>query len=188
MSNCHYHVKRHTASISVSEFVEKFIDIETFMAACKACPNYDKLWSCPPYDFDVLEYWGRYRQLQLVASQIIFDEDALNKTYTKEEMDEILKEVVLTEKGNLSDELMEEEKKYPGSISLSAGSCHRCTSGCSKACGKPCRFPDTIRYSIESLGGNVGLTIEKLMGIRLEWIEEGHLPHHFVLVSGLLLP
>lgn len=45
-----------------------------------------------------------------------------------------------------------------------------------------------MRYSIESLGGNVGLTIEKLMGIHLEWMEEGRLPHHFVLVSGLLLP
>ena len=45
-----------------------------------------------------------------------------------------------------------------------------------------------MRYSIESLGGNVGLTIEKLMGIQLEWMEEGKLPHHFVLVCGLLIP
>ena len=54
--------------------------------------------------------------------------------------------------------------------------------------GEPCLFPDKMRYSIESLGGNVGLTIEKLMGLHLEWMEEGHLPHHFVLVCGLLLP
>ena len=50
----------------------------------------------------------------------------------------------------------------------------------------PCRYPETMRYSIESLGGNVGLTIEKLMGLKLEWMEEGRLPHHFILVCGLL--
>ena len=84
--------------------------------------------------------------------------------------------------------LMEEEKKHPGSISLSAGSCQLCKNGCAKPLGQPCRFPDQMRYSIESLGGNVGLTIEKLMGIQLEWMEEGKLPHHFVLVCGLLIP
>ena len=82
--------------------------------------------------------------------------------------------------------MMEEEKKYPGSISLSAGSCSRCKGGCTRPQGKPCRFPDEIRYSIESLGGNVGMTIEKLMGLELEWMEEGKLPSHFILVNGLL--
>ena len=43
-----------------------------------------------------------------------------------------------------------------------------------------------MRYSIESIGGNVGLTLGKLMGIELEWMEEGRLPHYFVLVCGLL--
>ena len=43
-----------------------------------------------------------------------------------------------------------------------------------------------MRYSIESLGGNVGLTISKLLKLELEWIEEGKLPNYFILVSGLL--
>lgn len=93
----------------------------------------------------------------------------------------------LTGKKRLSLELFKEEEKYPGSISLSAGSCTKCTV-CSRETGEPCLYPDKMRYSIESLGGNVGLTIEKLMGLRLEWMEEGRLPHHFVLVCGLLLP
>ena len=43
-----------------------------------------------------------------------------------------------------------------------------------------------MRYSIESLGGNVGLTVSKLMGIELEWVTEGKVPSYFVLVGGLL--
>ena len=43
-----------------------------------------------------------------------------------------------------------------------------------------------MRYSIESLGGNVGLTVSKLMGIELEWMEEGKIPSYFVLAGGLL--
>lgn len=42
-----------------------------------------------------------------------------------------------------------------------------------------------MRYSIESIGGNVGLTVSKLMGIELEWVQEGKLPSYFVLVGGL---
>ena len=45
-----------------------------------------------------------------------------------------------------------------------------------------------MRYSVEALGGNVGLTVQKLLGIQLEWMEEGKLPSYFVLVGGLLMP
>ena len=43
-----------------------------------------------------------------------------------------------------------------------------------------------MRYSIESLGGKVGLTASKLLGINLQWIEAGQIPDYFVLVGGLL--
>ncbi len=58
---------------------------------------------------------------------------------------------------------------------------------CTRTEKKPCRYPDQMRYSIESLGGNVGLTVSRLMGIELEWIEEGKMPSYFVLVAGLLM-
>lgn len=44
-----------------------------------------------------------------------------------------------------------------------------------------------MRYSIESIGGNVGLTVSKLLGIQLEWLKEGQVPEYFVLVGGLLI-
>lgn len=183
-----YTISRHEATTTISEYFENYVDIPTFRTACQACPNYGNVWSCPPYDFDVEAFWKRFSTLQLLASKITFSEEMLAKTYSPEEQRSLLDKILVPEKMDLSNEMMEREKEYPGSVSLSAGSCRNCEGGCSRPHGQPCRCPQTMRHSIESLGGNVGLTIEKLMGLHLEWMEEGRLPHHFVLVCGLLIP
>lgn len=174
-----YTTERYTADISVEEYIEKYVAVEEFLECCKACPNYDKKWSCPSYDFDVLEYWKKYDTAYFIAEKIIFDEEYVGKEVSA---DDVVEEV----KQKLTDELFGMEAANPGSISLSAGSCSLCTQGCSRTEGMPCRYPDKMRYSIESLGGNVGLTISKLMGIEIEWMQEGKLPSYFVLVCGLL--
>ena len=87
----------------------------------------------------------------------------------------------------LTAELFGREEEVPGSQSLSAGSCRICGfDNCARKNGEPCRFPDQLRYSIESLGGNVGLTCTKLLGVPLQWMEESKVPDYFVLVGGLL--
>lgn len=181
-----YTTSNFEASISVGEYLERYVDVPFFLEACKECPNYGRIWSCPPYDFNVESYWKQFQSLYLLAVKIVFEDKYREKKYSPEELRKVIEPVLQTEKQKLSETLFEKEKQYPGSVSLSAGSCGRCKNGCPRAVGKPCRHPETMRYSIESLGGNVGLTIEKLMGIRLEWVEEGRLPGHFVLVSGLL--
>ena len=188
-----YTTERYEAVVSVDHYLEKYVDVETFLQACKACPNYEKIWSCPSYDFDVIEYWKKYSTLELVAIKIIFDETVAGKQLTKEEQEEITKNSIWEVKAQLAAELYEKEKALPGSISLSAGSCTLCKDAgalsegfCTRLEGKPCRFPDKMRYSIESLGGNVGTTLSELMEIELEWIQEGRMPSYFVLVSGLL--
>lgn len=175
-------------SISVSEYVENYTDISGFLEACKKCGNYGRIWACPPYDFDVEQYWKKYEVLQLLAVKIVFDPSYTKKTYTPDELQRLIDPILHREKQKISDILFQREQEYSGSVSLSAGSCSRCPNGCLRTEGKLCRYPDAMRYSIESLGGNVGLTISKLMGQHLEWMEEGRLPHHFVLVGGLLLP
>lgn len=188
-----YTTERHEAIVSVDHYLEKYVDVETFLEACKACPNYEKIWSCPTYDFDVIEYWKKYKILELTAIKIIFDESVAGKSLTKEEQEEITKNSIWEVKAQLAEELYEREKSVPGSISLSAGSCTLCKGAdehsegfCTRLKGKPCRFPEKMRYSIESLGGNVGTTLSELMEIELEWIQEGRMPSYFVLVSGLL--
>ena len=181
-----YTTKRHTAEISVADYVRDYINIEEFVEYCRECPNHDQRWACPEFDFDVLGYWQSHETLKLIAEEIIFDEEYAGKKYEDEELKEIIRNSMGPVKDKRTAELFEEEKKYPGSVSLSAGSCHLCDK-CTRPEGLPCKYPEKLRYSIEALGGNVGMTIEKLMGIHIEWMEENTLPSKFVLVCGLLI-
>lgn len=171
-----YTLERFETETDIESYINDYVDIDGFLECCKSCPNYGKIWSCPPYDFDPMDIWRAYDRILIVGYRLTFGEDR-----TEDGMTKVLWEI----KQKLAEELYAEEEKFPGSQSLSAGNCQIC-EGCAKPEGKPCRFPDKMRYSIESIGGNVGKTISRLCGIEIEWIEDGKLPEHFVLVGGLL--
>lgn len=180
-----YTTERYEAKVAVDHYIKEYVDVEGFLEACRKCPNYSNVWSCPPYDFDVIKYWEQFNVLELTAIKIIFDANYAGKQFSPEELEKITRSSIWEVKQQLTQELYEREKVAPGSVSLSAGSCSLCKS-CTRSEGKLCRHPEDMRFSIESLGGNVGLTTEKIMGIELEWVQEGRLPNHFVLVCGLL--
>lgn len=176
-----YEVEKLDKEISVKEYIEGYVNVEEFLEYCKACPNYEKIWSCPPYDFDPVEdYWKKYNMLEIYGYKIKFKPDV-----TVKESERILERV----KATVSRDLFKKEAEIPGSVSLSAGNCTVCGHGnCSRPEGKPCRFARDMRYSIESLGGNVGKTVHDFLGCDLEWVEEGKVPSHYILVGGLLKP
>ena len=164
-------------TIKVSEYIEEYVIVEEFLACCRQCDNYEMIWSCPTYDFDPVEYWKRYGKFYVVGKKMLLEEDE------KENWEMLMAQV----KDDLTEDLFALEQEYPQSRSLSAGNCKVCGAGnCTRKTGEPCRYPEKMRYSIESLGGNVGLTAGKLLGINLQWIEEGRIPDYFVLVGGLL--
>lgn len=181
-----YTTKRHCMSVGIDEYLDGYVNIEEFLTYCQTCPNYQTFWACPPFDFSPLDYWKQFEILDLYAEEIIFDEAHAGKKFDQEEMDRIIDASLKQVKKQLTEELYEIERQTPGSVSLSAGSCELCQDDCTRKDKEACRFPEKMRYSIEALGGNVGLTINKLMGIELEWIREGVLPGRFVLVCGLL--
>ena len=171
-----YTLQRFESVTDVESYLEGYVDVEHFLTCCKECSCYGNLWSCPPYDFDPKDVWRRYQRLRVIGYRMGFGEDR-----SWEEIQAAMVEV----KSKIAQELYDLEQSLPGSFSLSAGECEECEQ-CTRPEGKPCRKPDKLRYSIESLGGNVGKTISRLCGIEIEWIEEGKIPEHFVLVGGLL--
>jgi len=172
-----YSLKRFEANISIAEYIKDYVDVDRFLECCKACPNYGRVWSCAPYDFDPMQVWQSYKRLKVVGYRITFGGDR-----NREEMISAEQKV----KHKLVRELFEMEDQIPDSMQLSAGFCDICKA-CTRTQGAPCAHPDLMRYSIESIGGNVAKTIEDLCGIKIEWIEGDKLPEHFVLVGGLLM-
>jgi len=175
-----YTTKQLTAKIDVGTYLRDFVNVEEFLECCKECPNYGKVWSCPPYDFNVEEYWRQYKEIEFFGVRIEFDDEVKTGSW-----EEVYDSIVTVEKQKLTEMLYEKEKEVPGSISLSAGSCRLCKS-CARLCDKPCVNKENMRYSIESLGGNVGKTCTKILKQELLWCEEGKMPDHFILVCALL--
>lgn len=183
-----YRTERYETTVSVPEYVEACVDVQEFLPYCRACANYNQVWSCPEFTFDPYEYWGRYQEFRIIGVKIWIPEDIAGQTLPLDERKKIIDQMLWEEKRKLSQELYEMEEKYPGSVSVSAGSCQLCPQGqCAKREGKSCRNEKKLRYSIEALGGNVGLTVTKYLKQQIEWIEEGKMPHYFILVCGLLM-
>lgn len=182
------HTERYEAGIAVSEYLEKYVEVDRFLEGCaRNCPNYGTMWACPPYDFDVAAYWRQFEMLRVIAVKIVLDEGERQTVYEPEAINARIMEILSEEKAKIGAELEQLEAQTPGSRALMAGSCTRCPQGCARKDGEACRFPEKLRYSMESLGGNVVQTLADLMGIQMKWAENGRLPEYFVLVGGLLM-
>ena len=108
-----YRIERFQKEIGVSDYLEGYVAVEEFLEYCKACPNYDAIWSCPPFDFDAEGCWRRFSRLLVIVRKI-----HLPGGISQAEGFRILEEV----KADMSRELFELEVANPGSVSLSAGS------------------------------------------------------------------
>ena len=169
----------------MEELKKDYCDREKFEKFCKECRNYGSTWSCPPYNFDVEDYLKNYSYIYLVGVKIIFDEETLDKANTKEKINDYTTETLKYMKDKIMMELLRVEKRYEGSKSLSAGGCKICDD-CSRKNNTQCQHPDMMRYSLESMGFDVGGISSRLLDYELKWATETRLPEYFSLVTGLM--
>lgn len=124
-----YDIQKYQRDISVKEYIREYVNVAEFIEYCKECPNYNAVWSCPPYDFEPEDFWNQFSELHIIARKIIFEEGTGPK-----EGKRIMEEV----KAGMREELYDMEKFFPGSVSLSAGSCSMCKGeGCSRPLASP---------------------------------------------------
>jgi predicted metal-binding protein len=168
-------IEKYSAETDIDNYLSAYVRPEEFIIKCQDCPNFNRLWSCPPYCFDVRKLWKAYDKIKVFAYQIISEKD-----------EEKIRRDLAEAKKQLGEELEAEVKRYQGSVSLAAGCCELCQT-CSRADGKPCRYPEKMRYSIESLGGDVSKTLKDFFGIELLWLSKEKLPAYMVLAGGLLI-
>jgi len=175
--------------VPMDEYIQTCVDVPQFLSYCKECKNYNRIWSCPSFSFDPADYLSAYQSILIVGYKVNVPKDRRLRVYTEEEQGMMTQTMLSEPKRKLDKDMLEREAATPGSMALSGGSCLYCTPGdCARISGSPCRYPEKMRYSIEALGGNVGLTVTKYLHQQLEWIEKGRMPGHFILVAGLLLP
>ena len=121
------------------------------------------------------------------GKKIIFDTREISRDCAVEDFKKISGQILKKESHALDTELIKLEAQYPGSVALSMGSCDVCgEGGCTRPFGEPCRRPERMRHSVESLGGNVGLSVKKYLKQEIQWLSEERLPEYFMLMGGLL--
>lgn len=175
-------IEKLTADVKVDEFVKAYVDVEKFNKLCEECDNYGKNWNCPPFDFDVMDVWNSYDKLKIIAFKINFDDEELTTSYSDKELEFILKRLERM-KVKLMNEIYDLEDE--NSLGLFLGQCNLCMK-CTREFGMPCKMPFKMRYSIESLGGDVDKSIEDIFDFKIIYAENNHLPEYMIFVGGLL--
>lgn len=172
--------------LPVEQFLRECVDVPRFLEQCRACPNYEKIWSCPPFSFKPMELWGNYDSILLLGRVIETPESLRQQRFSSgQALNDVSRALLREEKRALLLELLELEKQTPGSRALSAGSCDFC-GDCARVHGEECRNPGVMRYSLETLGADVGKALELYFDRKLLWGREGQLPEYFVLLGALL--
>jgi predicted metal-binding protein len=172
-----------TIVIGMPELMTRFRFAKRVTAYCQACPIYGKNWSCPAFGFDVDELLARYNHVYLFGVKMTHDDRTVASFDSPEKA--LKYSMWLMDNVNLKllDILHSLERQYPGSRGASGGSCKICKT-CARVLEQPCRFPEKMRNSVESLGFDVSMISEELLGIRLVWLKDS-LPPYQVLVNAL---
>ena len=179
-----YRLSFFEAEMDVSELLNNYQDKERFLAFCRECENYGKLWSCPPYDFGVAEYLKAYKKVHLIGTKIYFCDSLREESMKESSMPQVPEEILARTKAEVDEVLLQMEREEEGVKMLSSGGCRLCGS-CMRGSGQPCCKKESMRYSLESLGCDVVRLSKDKLGLELQWMQ-GKLPEYFVLVNGLL--
>ena len=173
-----YAIEEFTCDIPVAEYVSRYHNPDVVWGNCSTCNNYGKQWSCPPFDFNVVERLTKYSSLSLKVTKIIFQDRNVTTSEAKA--------ILFHKRIMLEQEMLEAERQTGGLASTLVGQCLHCgESSCVRVICKPCLHPELVRPSLEAYGFDVAKTLLDLFNIELQWTDKDKLPEYLVLTCGL---
>lgn len=181
-----YTVTHYRQMTNMKDFIARYQDIEKFMAFCRECPNYNSVWSCPSLSFEVPDFLSKFTHVYIASVKLDLSKETIEYADTSEKIKSVTYDILWPEKDKLQDKLREAEKFVPGSTSLTAGGCSICKK-CSRKDGEKCRFPEKMRYSLDSFGFDLSAITHDVLGYDIQWCK-GRLPDYYTLVHALLTP
>lgn len=179
-----YTIETTINKVKTDNLIKNYCDKERVEGYCKECSKYSKNWSCPPYDFNTEDYIRQFENIYIIGTKVIIDESTIEKIRTKEEINKYSYETVIAVRKMIYDRLIKLEKEYCGSKIINSGNCTICKE-CTRNQNVKCRHEDDIRYSLESLGFDVGKITKELLNIELKW-PTNKLPEYLTLASGFM--
>ena len=173
-----YNLTSKEVTVDADEFISRYRDVERIGGLCRQCPSFGKMWCCPPYDFDQCIVSNGFKTVKLMATTI--EMEATDSENAPQQEKAVMQEVWQ----KLLPQLYEMERETPGSRCFTFR-CSLCPEGCTRPQGKPCRHPDLMRHSLESVGFDVVAMLHDLLDIDLEWSRDGQSPKRITIVTAL---
>ena len=181
-----YTTQVETATLPVSRWLSEYRFPARFRDACKACPDYGRVWSCPPGVPEAEAFFSPFSDVTLIAVRVIYSEETRRAAASPEETEQLRKRCYGTVKKQLLATQLALEKQFPGTLSIAAGRCEQCER-CTRPEGAPCRMPDRLRYSFSAFGFDLGKLALEQLSIRLLWSMEG-LPEYDTAMAAFFAP
>ncbi len=172
-------------SIPVGELLEKYCFPEKYMDACRGCPEYGRVWSCPPGVPPAEEYLKERKTAYIIGVKVIYDEEEKKLALVSpQELENVRSASYGKVKKEMLDTLLKMEQFFPNPRILAAGRCEQCDV-CTRPEGLPCRKPERMRYSFSAFGFDLVAIAGDLLGMELLWAQQG-LPEYNLALAALI--
>ncbi len=173
---------RHIIRLATREACLDHFDPTRVHSYCSSCPNHGNRWSCPPFRDFPLDFLGNWSQAVVVGRKVPLPSAEVPSN--PEEARAWAMERFHTSRAEFREILLEVERTFPGSRCLVAGHCVQCTD-CARQTGHPCRSPEAMRFSLESVGFDVSSLAMGVLGVSVQWPRQG-LPKYYLTVGAVL--
>ena len=173
-----------TAVLPVSRWLADYCEPERFRDACASCPEYGKVWSCPPGVPEPQQAFSAFRTVYIIGVRVDYAPETVAAARTPELTELLRANTYGVVKKALLSTLLELERAVPGSWTVAAGRCEQCER-CTRRDGQPCRKPERMRYSFSAFGFDLVKISEELLDLKLLWASQG-LPEYNVALAAFL--
>lgn len=69
-----YRTEVKVAALPVAEWMKRYCFPGRFLDSCKQCPDYGRVWSCPPGVPEAGDYLGAYRMAHIIGVKVLYDD------------------------------------------------------------------------------------------------------------------
>lgn len=170
---------------SMGRLAADFYDAEKFLPLCRACPNFGKMYSCPPFESVPSAFSDANAKCTLLLAEISTADFARRDG---ESVANFTKRISDCVRGDFDKYLLAEEAADPARrLAFFAGSCANCPIvPCPRGAKKKCPRPEFLRPSLEAYGFDVAGIIREFFGKELEWTAKEKPPQTLRLLAAIV--
>jgi predicted metal-binding protein len=176
---------RHQIKEIILDELKLYFRPDVFIEYCKACEYYNKIWACPPYDFDITKVFEGYQYAYIIGSRLDINDlgEDFKELLNSKDLEYVISEIHKASRIIIDKKLDEIWNKEKHLQVLFAGRCLVCDH-CTREKQIPCIHPEKMHLSLESIGFDVSSICENILGYKILWAKES-LPEYFIFVSAI---